>query len=328
VNVVQTLLAPLSGLVSRRGETLYGLAGFSQDCERLPVVVLLSETELPPPTTPVPKLEFPGPEARKGLFRVKQKRHGEDQVIPKLRRADVELGKGLKFPEVCKLLEITEQTYIGRWTATCKRSIWTWCVNSLQPCIASAASGALKYDLPVARTTIFFSEDSTVRTGRRCVNRYCSTMKCGLSITSATPVATCLRFRQTHTNWLTLTFYGCATTSSMPARRPRYCRRIGTKLRLQERDATGTTAGIAYCAATRYRARAAASLPCLHQSSLVVAEIFAEIHPIEHRVVSFPDRASQRAFGISILIELHKPAVSPNDRKRRVGQNIVVEEIG
>ena len=29
-------------------------------------------------------------------------------------RADVELGKGHKVPEVCKLLEITEQTYY-RW---------------------------------------------------------------------------------------------------------------------------------------------------------------------------------------------------------------------
>ena len=45
---------------------------------------------------------------------MKQKRHGIDQIIPKLRRADVELGKGKKVPEVCKLLEITQQTYY-RW---------------------------------------------------------------------------------------------------------------------------------------------------------------------------------------------------------------------
>ena len=45
---------------------------------------------------------------------MKQKRHGVDQIIPKLRRADVELGKGQKVPEVCKLLGITEQTYY-RW---------------------------------------------------------------------------------------------------------------------------------------------------------------------------------------------------------------------
>jgi hypothetical protein len=41
---------------------------------------------------------------------MKQKRHSVDQVIAKLRRADVELGKGQKVPEVCKLLGITEQT--------------------------------------------------------------------------------------------------------------------------------------------------------------------------------------------------------------------------
>ena len=43
-----------------------------------------------------------------------QKRHRADQIISKLRRADVELGKGKKVPEVCKLIEIKEQTYY-RW---------------------------------------------------------------------------------------------------------------------------------------------------------------------------------------------------------------------
>jgi len=43
-----------------------------------------------------------------------QKRHGSDEIISKLRQADIELGKGRKVPEVCKSLEITEQTYY-RW---------------------------------------------------------------------------------------------------------------------------------------------------------------------------------------------------------------------
>ena len=43
-----------------------------------------------------------------------QNRHTVDQIIAKLRRADVELGKGKKVPEVCKLIGITEQTYY-RW---------------------------------------------------------------------------------------------------------------------------------------------------------------------------------------------------------------------
>lgn len=43
-----------------------------------------------------------------------QKRHSVDQIISKLRRADVELGKRKKVPEVCKLIEVTEQTYY-RW---------------------------------------------------------------------------------------------------------------------------------------------------------------------------------------------------------------------
>ncbi len=45
---------------------------------------------------------------------MKQNRHTVDQIIAKLRRADVELGKGKKVPEICKLLEITDQTY-DRW---------------------------------------------------------------------------------------------------------------------------------------------------------------------------------------------------------------------
>jgi putative transposase len=47
-------------------------------------------------------------------FQMPQNRYQVDQIIPKLRKADVELGKGKKVPEVCKQLEITEQTYY-RW---------------------------------------------------------------------------------------------------------------------------------------------------------------------------------------------------------------------
>ena len=43
-----------------------------------------------------------------------QKHHTVDQIVAKLRKADVELGKGKKVPEICKLLEVTEQTYY-RW---------------------------------------------------------------------------------------------------------------------------------------------------------------------------------------------------------------------
>ena len=43
-----------------------------------------------------------------------QKRHSVDQIIAKLRRADVLLGQDTKVPEICKQLEIAEQTYY-RW---------------------------------------------------------------------------------------------------------------------------------------------------------------------------------------------------------------------
>ena len=43
-----------------------------------------------------------------------KKRHSAEQIVAKLRHADVELGKGLKVPEACKQLGISEQTYY-RW---------------------------------------------------------------------------------------------------------------------------------------------------------------------------------------------------------------------
>ena len=43
-----------------------------------------------------------------------QKRHKAEQIISKLREAEVSLAKGKTVPQVCKQLEITEQTYY-RW---------------------------------------------------------------------------------------------------------------------------------------------------------------------------------------------------------------------
>ncbi len=43
-----------------------------------------------------------------------KKRHSAEQIVSKLRQADVDLGKGSKVPEVCKQLGISEQTYY-RW---------------------------------------------------------------------------------------------------------------------------------------------------------------------------------------------------------------------
>ena len=42
------------------------------------------------------------------------KRHTVDQIIAKLRRADVLLGQDTNVPELCKQLEIAEQT-VYRW---------------------------------------------------------------------------------------------------------------------------------------------------------------------------------------------------------------------
>jgi len=45
---------------------------------------------------------------------MKKTRHTTPRIIEKLRQADVALGKGQKVPDICKELEIIEQTYY-RW---------------------------------------------------------------------------------------------------------------------------------------------------------------------------------------------------------------------
>ena len=42
------------------------------------------------------------------------KRHTVEQIIPKLREAEVLLAKGAKMAQVCRSLGVTEQTYY-RW---------------------------------------------------------------------------------------------------------------------------------------------------------------------------------------------------------------------
>ena len=39
------------------------------------------------------------------------KRHTPEQIIHKLRQAEVELGQGATVPQVCKKIGVTEQTY-------------------------------------------------------------------------------------------------------------------------------------------------------------------------------------------------------------------------
>jgi transposase-like protein len=43
-----------------------------------------------------------------------KKRYTETQIVSKLRQADVLIGKGQSVPEVCRELEVSQQTYY-RW---------------------------------------------------------------------------------------------------------------------------------------------------------------------------------------------------------------------
>ena len=43
-----------------------------------------------------------------------KKRHSAEQIVSLLRQADVDLGKGMTVPDVCRRLGISQQTYY-RW---------------------------------------------------------------------------------------------------------------------------------------------------------------------------------------------------------------------
>jgi len=45
---------------------------------------------------------------------MKKNRHSPQKIVAKLRQADIELANGLAVAQVCKKLEISEQTYY-RW---------------------------------------------------------------------------------------------------------------------------------------------------------------------------------------------------------------------
>lgn len=46
-----------------------------------------------------------------------RKRHSAEEIVNKLRQADVELGRGRPVLEVCRLLGVTEPTYYRVWMA-------------------------------------------------------------------------------------------------------------------------------------------------------------------------------------------------------------------
>ena len=47
---------------------------------------------------------------------MRRRRHTPEQIVRKLREADRMLGEGVEVPEVCKALEVSEETY-HRWRA-------------------------------------------------------------------------------------------------------------------------------------------------------------------------------------------------------------------
>jgi len=51
---------------------------------------------------------------RNHIMSTRQKKHSGPQVVAKLRQADVLIGQGRSIPDVCRQIEVSEQTYY-RW---------------------------------------------------------------------------------------------------------------------------------------------------------------------------------------------------------------------
>jgi hypothetical protein len=43
--------------------------------------------------------------------RMRKKRHSAEQIVKKLRTAEIEMARGLTVKQACKKIEVTEQTY-------------------------------------------------------------------------------------------------------------------------------------------------------------------------------------------------------------------------
>ena len=72
---------------------------------------LLLDVTWPPETVPAPNDRI---RAQRAGGRMPRKRYSTEQIVAKLRQAEVELGRGMRTPQVCKKLGISEQTYY-RW---------------------------------------------------------------------------------------------------------------------------------------------------------------------------------------------------------------------
>ena len=76
---------------------------------------------------------------------MKRKRHSTDEVIRKLREAEVLEGQGQTIGQVCQKLEISEQT-LHRWRKSWRASAGSWCPR--------CAGGACRIMPQTARPTI------------------------------------------------------------------------------------------------------------------------------------------------------------------------------
>jgi hypothetical protein len=63
-----------------------------------------------------------------------QRRHTPEQIINQLREAEVELGRGMKVPEVCKKLGIAEYTLWGGKTPSVSVAPIVGCQYSIRIC--------------------------------------------------------------------------------------------------------------------------------------------------------------------------------------------------
>ena len=81
-----------------------------------------------------------------------RKRHSVDQIIGKLRQADVELGHGKTVEDACRALEITVQTYY----------CWHQKYGSMQPAMAKQLKALRKENSRLKKVVVDQVQDMEI----------------------------------------------------------------------------------------------------------------------------------------------------------------------
>ena len=87
-----------------------------------------------------------------------QYRYSTEQIVTKLRQAEVELSRGLPVPQVCKKLGISEQTYYRCWNSFRGKVNISSCTSG-EPSISWRDRAPTTVNKTSGSTTVYQSEE-------------------------------------------------------------------------------------------------------------------------------------------------------------------------